>query len=162
MENESTIIIKSEKPEVQKFDNELRPLKYKNEVKFDALNLKPENLKDLAEFLNSIQGQHINKVFFCEDGNYYFRALELNGKFYTRFNERKLYNNDTQELETTEYTLVPKTEIVMTKSADWIIDEYFNWKFAQEAKAESENKLLEDAKFQVAFDKRKQDASIAG
>ena len=160
MENEYKIIAKNEKPEVPKHDNTLRPLKYKNEVQYDALDLKPENLKELAEFLNSIEGQHVKKVHFCEDGKWYLRAMELDGKLYTRFNQRTLYNPNTQELERTECTILPKTEIVLTKDAEWIVDEYYNWKFEQEEKAINDARLLEDAKFQVALEKRKKDNKI--
>jgi hypothetical protein len=132
MENKSKKIIVEEKPAVEKFENKKRQLKYREETKYDALNLTPENMKDLALFLNSEAGEHILEVHFAKSGDYFFNVYEFNGKKYSRIIKKHKYNPDSKELVETEIEVLDNTEIILTKSAEEIVDLYYNWKFEQD------------------------------
>ena len=109
------------------FKKKNRELLYQEELKYDALNLEPEKLKDLALFLNSPQGAHIDELYFSRDGQYHFNFFEYKGNKYSRFIKRNKFDNNN-ELVQTIVELVPGTEIIKIIEANEIIKMYYDWK----------------------------------
>ena len=128
MENNNLeyVVQNKNKSEIKKKGN--RQIKYQEETKYDVLNLSPESLENIADFLNSDTGVHIDEIYFCADGKYYLNKykFEGNGLYYSRLEKVGIRISDE---ETGVKILANKNnEIIKTVPAEDIIDIVYQWR----------------------------------
>lgn len=141
MGNERTVnkkIIISEIPETPKYENKIRKSLYRTEQVFDAFDLVPEKLGELAEYLDN-EGRAVNEVYFCEDGHYYFNCHTYENEKYSRFIKKTFFSPETLNLVETQIELLPNTKIIKTVKAEEIIHLYYGW-VKEQSKEKNNNK----------------------